>query len=463
MIGDNVHSGHRKRIVERFLKCGSEGFADYELLEMLLFATNRYCDTNPLSKSVLKTVRDFSGLLCATKEELLSINNIGTKSAELLFSLKTVDGLIRDAIGIKSENGKECIVKSEAFPIYFYDNDKIGSMLVSYFDKKTENELIAIAVDNEKKLFAYERLFESDFSSAAIRGERIIEFVKRSGASAVILAHNHPYGPSLPTDGDIATNGMVNRALESLGVLYLNHYVISGNSYYPVMYNKSNASYTVKEKGAGLEEITGFHSQGAVDLLYSVYSQFSKLDKDDLSSLYSECRGTQKFLSQKPEILMKRLGVSARDAVLINIMTEICLRSVISKFKAGKRYSDEGICALIRASFFGADAEYMGVVSFDSEHRYLGFDHSPRGIVNFVALSPQLVMEWVLSRAAKEIYVAHNHPDGEVNPSYLDLKTIEKLEKMFSATGILFTKAIITSGKSYKLINLKDYDLSKLR
>ena len=256
---------------------------------------------------------------------------------------------------------------------------------------------------------------------------------------------------------------MVQSALDSLGVVYLNHYVVSNNSYFPIMYNKANAAYTATESKSRLWDIFGIQSNSVAETLWSVYSQFTRLDKNGLFAFYKECQGLESFLSQKPELLMKRLNISARDAVLINIMTEICIRSVICKFKKGKRYSDEGICALLRASFFGADGEYMGIVSFDSEHKYLGFDHSPRGIVNYVALSPQLAMEWVMERGAREIYVAHNHPHGDVTPSYLDLKTIDKLEKMFSATGILFTKAIIVSGKSYKLINLKDYDLSKLR
>ena len=57
---DSRH-GHRQRLRERLLETGS--VADYELLEMLLFAANPRGDTKPLAKTLLCQFVVVSGLL----------------------------------------------------------------------------------------------------------------------------------------------------------------------------------------------------------------------------------------------------------------------------------------------------------------------------------------------------------------------------------------------------------------
>ena len=42
----SVHEGHRKRMRERFLNEGPKGFQDHELLEMILYYTDRRKNTN---------------------------------------------------------------------------------------------------------------------------------------------------------------------------------------------------------------------------------------------------------------------------------------------------------------------------------------------------------------------------------------------------------------------------------
>ena len=52
-MAENVHKGHRERMRQRFLSEGAEGFADHELLEMLLFYAVPRGDVNPLAHKIL--------------------------------------------------------------------------------------------------------------------------------------------------------------------------------------------------------------------------------------------------------------------------------------------------------------------------------------------------------------------------------------------------------------------------
>lgn len=54
MLDENrVHDGHRQRMREKFESYGQEIFADYELIEMLLYNVLPQLDTNPIAKDCL--------------------------------------------------------------------------------------------------------------------------------------------------------------------------------------------------------------------------------------------------------------------------------------------------------------------------------------------------------------------------------------------------------------------------
>ena len=46
---ENIHGGHRDRMRSRYLQEGPDGFADHELLEMLLYGCIPRGDTNPVA------------------------------------------------------------------------------------------------------------------------------------------------------------------------------------------------------------------------------------------------------------------------------------------------------------------------------------------------------------------------------------------------------------------------------
>ena len=59
-MNEKDSQGHRERIKEKFLKNGIDGFAEYEILELLL----TYCiprkDTKPIAKELLNKFKSFS-------------------------------------------------------------------------------------------------------------------------------------------------------------------------------------------------------------------------------------------------------------------------------------------------------------------------------------------------------------------------------------------------------------------
>ena len=67
---DNLHAGHRKRLRERFLKSGLEGFHDYETVELLLTYAIPRRDVKPLAKKLITRFGGLKGIFDAASTEL---------------------------------------------------------------------------------------------------------------------------------------------------------------------------------------------------------------------------------------------------------------------------------------------------------------------------------------------------------------------------------------------------------
>ena len=64
------YHGHRERLRQRLIAAGADNLPDYELLEVILFASNARTDVKPLAKDLLKRFGGFSELLSAEPDAL---------------------------------------------------------------------------------------------------------------------------------------------------------------------------------------------------------------------------------------------------------------------------------------------------------------------------------------------------------------------------------------------------------
>ena len=67
------HAGHRQRMRERFLTGGLEGFADHEVLELMLFYAIPQRNVNPLAHRLLDRFGTLHAVLEAPVEELMKV------------------------------------------------------------------------------------------------------------------------------------------------------------------------------------------------------------------------------------------------------------------------------------------------------------------------------------------------------------------------------------------------------
>lgn len=215
---DLVHKGHRKRMRAKFYDFGDRVFDTYELLEMLLYYTVPVRDTNPLAKLLLKRFGSLDGVLSATKQELIEVDGIGEKTAELIV---TVGG----AFGFFASKNEEKTAS------VFENYDYLGTYIADRLSDRMENVQLLLSFDNDMQLLGVDEMYQCDYSLANVKSEKYMDAALKKGATVAIIAHSHPYGPLCPTDGDRATNNMIQSALSNVGVLLAEHYIICGKRY----------------------------------------------------------------------------------------------------------------------------------------------------------------------------------------------------------------------------------------
>jgi DNA repair protein RadC len=75
---------YRKSLKQKFIKEGFDGFADEEVLELMLIYSIPGCDIRPLAKSLLRVFGDFMGVLDAPMKELVAFPGMDLHTAIML-------------------------------------------------------------------------------------------------------------------------------------------------------------------------------------------------------------------------------------------------------------------------------------------------------------------------------------------------------------------------------------------
>ncbi|MDR3012324.1 MAG: DNA repair protein RadC [Chitinispirillales bacterium] len=209
-------SGHRARLLERYLKAGMTSLSDYEILELILtFALPRR-DTKPLAKRLIATYGTVSAVLNAPLDELCEIDGLGKRSAAILT-------LIKDTI-LFCQN--ETSVKK---PIITQRGD-IEKHLRFKFGHSREEYAAAIFLDNGNNVIGTEIIAHGTVNRCVIYPRKIMERAIKCGAAAFIFAHNHPAGSVQPSESDWETTERLRKTGEVMDVRLIDHIIISRDS-----------------------------------------------------------------------------------------------------------------------------------------------------------------------------------------------------------------------------------------
>ena len=210
--------GHRKRLRDRFLKSGLDGFADYEVIELLLTMGTPRKDCKDAAKAALNRFKTLQGVLDASPADLCQVPGIGPVN---LLGIKLVPAVSRRYLQQRLE-GKKALTNSRE--LFDYLNHTIR-------DKKREC-FLAIYLDAKNRVIADETLFTGTISASAVYPREVVGAALAHAAAAVIFAHNHPSGDPAPSPDDMAITRRLAQACGVMGITVHEHLIIGSEGYF---------------------------------------------------------------------------------------------------------------------------------------------------------------------------------------------------------------------------------------
>ena len=213
------HNGHRKRLRERFNNAPIRTFADYEILEMLLFYAVPRGDTKLTAKQLLAKFGSLSAVLNAESSDLHEIEGVGEGTSTLLKLL--LDFNSRLALPLENKD----VQLLNNFPsVLTYLKLTLGF-------RKTE--CFKVIFLNRKNVLIADEIFEGGtIDKVQIYPREIVKRALANNASAVILVHNHPSGDVSPSKDDLDVTKDIKSALNLINVSLHDHIIIAGNQHY---------------------------------------------------------------------------------------------------------------------------------------------------------------------------------------------------------------------------------------
>ena len=209
----SVHTGHRQRLKERFLKEGLDHFEEHQVLELLLFYALPQRDTNEIAHELIRKFGSLTKVLDAAPEELAQVKYVGDNAATL-FQLITAVARYYGVSRAMQEKRLETI-------------EDCGRYLLPYFYQRNVETVYLLCMDAACKVLNCEKVGEGGINSAGVPIRKVVEMAMKAGATSVILAHNHPSGVALPSGADVQTTRRMALALDAVEILLVDHIVVA--------------------------------------------------------------------------------------------------------------------------------------------------------------------------------------------------------------------------------------------
>lgn len=218
-----LQKGHRERLRERYLRAGSDGFTDSDLLELLLTYAVVRRDVKAPARELLHRFKDMARILDASPEELSQIPGIGKRSA-LLFSL--LREICTRYLETKTQD-LDVLDSMEAIKNF-------ARMKLASFH---EEVMMLVCLDVKNHVLSSRIITRGTVDSAIVYPRNIAAEALRYEASNVIIIHNHPSGITDPSRSDRLFTKQIRDALRPLDIRLLDHLIVSRTDVYSFLDN----------------------------------------------------------------------------------------------------------------------------------------------------------------------------------------------------------------------------------
>ena len=211
-------AGHRKRLRERFLQGGLDGFLDYEIVELLLTLGTPRKDCKQIAKEAIKTFGGLAEVLDAPLEELQKIKGIGPHN---VFGLKLFQA-------ISERYAKEKIPKKTLLT----SPKAVADYLKQKLGRENKEHFLILLLDSRNNLIKDNIISIGTLNASLVHPREVFKEAIDNRAASIIISHNHPSGDPEPSGDDLEMTKRLVEAGKILGIEVIDHIIVSKNKFF---------------------------------------------------------------------------------------------------------------------------------------------------------------------------------------------------------------------------------------
>ena len=217
-----IHQNHRDRLRNRFIQeNGFDSFTDVQILELLLFYAKAQGDTNPLAHELLDEFGSLKGVLEARPEQLMNVPGIGPQAATLISMVVPLTRVWH-----------RCAM---AEPEKIGNSREAENYCMSILAGERTEGFYVVSLNAQCKVLGRRKISEGSLSEVSAYPRMVMETALNYNAHSVLLCHNHPGGTCAPSAEDIASTVQLQRLLNGVGILVLDHIIVAGDKTYSMI------------------------------------------------------------------------------------------------------------------------------------------------------------------------------------------------------------------------------------
>ena len=221
-MAENLHIGHRQKMRNRFIQeKGFDHFEDHQILEMLLYYANTRGDTNPLAHALLEQFGNMKGVLEARPEQLMTVKGIGEQAAVLISMVVPLTRVWH-----------RCAMEE---PNRIGNSREAEEYCLSILAGERTERFYVVCLNAQCKVLGRRLISEGSLSEVSAYPRIVMETALNYNAHSVLLCHNHPGGTCSPSQEDIASTLQLQRLLNGVGIMVLDHIIVANDRTYSMI------------------------------------------------------------------------------------------------------------------------------------------------------------------------------------------------------------------------------------
>lgn len=204
---------------EKLVNLGRQSLSDAELLAILLRLGNKRETALQLAQRMLSEHNNnISDLAKLTVSQLTKYSGIGATKAVTIVAAFELGRRRQDSL---PERRTTIVASATAY-----------QLLAPKLADLQQEEFRILLLNRANQVIREEQLSRGGISATVVDIRLLCRLALDSGASGVILAHNHPSGQTTPSRQDKEITAKVGAALKMFDILLLDHLIIGEQSYF---------------------------------------------------------------------------------------------------------------------------------------------------------------------------------------------------------------------------------------